>query len=70
MRTDTDLDLAVTALARKLYLHYCHEKGFNPYPYPWAPRWAMDYSRIAVDAYGFDTEGLDDLVSEVKGQAA
>ena len=67
--TDQEADQAVSSLARALYLHYCQEKGFDPYPAPWAPRWAMDYARIAVDAYGFDDEGLSDLSKRVS-QAA
>lgn len=63
-------DAAVTALARALYLHYCEEKSFNPYPWPWAPRWAMDYARIAVGAYGYDENGLDELTEYVRGEAA
>ena len=63
--TDHEVDQAVSALARALYLHYCKEKGFDPYPAPWAPRWAMDYARIAVDAYGFDEAGLTELVEQV-----
>lgn len=63
--TDDDIDRAVGALARRLYMHYCEEKNFDPYPAPWAPRWAMDYARIAVDALGFDTDGLEELTSAV-----
>lgn len=67
--TDHEVDQAVSALARALYLHYCKEKGFDPYPAPWAPRWAMDYSRIAVDAYGFDEDGLSELTQRVSKAA-
>lgn len=56
---------AVVALARKLYLHYCAEKKFNPRPYPWSPLWAMEYAQIAINAYGFDEDGLEDLQKEV-----
>lgn len=63
--TDQDVNQAVSALARKFYLFYCEEKSFEPYASPWAPRWAMDYARIAVDALGFDTDGLEELTSAV-----
>jgi len=56
---------AMVALARKLYLHYCKEKAFNPRQYPWSPLWAMEYAQIAVDAYGFDDEGYEDLLKEI-----
>lgn len=52
---------AISLLARLMYMHYCTEKGFDPYPAPWSPRWAMDYARIAVGAYGYDERGLDEL---------
>ena len=63
--TDQDTGKAIVALARKLYLHYCEEKKFNARPYPWSPLWAMEYAQIAVDAYGFDEDGLNDLLEEV-----
>lgn len=56
---------AVVALARRFYLHYCGEKGWNPRPWPWSPLWAMEYARVAVDAYGYDDEGLSALEGEV-----
>jgi hypothetical protein len=61
---------AVALLARRLYLHYAAEKKWDPYPAPWAPRWAMDYARIAVDSYGYDEQALDELRQELSGVAA
>ena len=66
---EAEVNQAVSALARAMYLHYCQEKDWSPYPAPWVPRWAMDYARIAVDAYGFDEVGLTELVEQV-GKAA
>jgi len=58
--TMTD-DVAVGMLARRLYLHYAQEKQWEPYPAPWAPRWAMDYARIAVESYGYEEQAVDEL---------
>jgi hypothetical protein len=52
-------------LARAMYVHYCGEKSFDPYSAPWVPRWASDYARIAVEAYGFDDEGVQELSHEL-----
>lgn len=64
---DVSRDEAVAVLARKIYLHYCTEKGFDPFPYPWVPRWAIDYAGIAVSAYGFEDDDVAVLKAEVTG---
>jgi hypothetical protein len=63
--TVSDTDRAVLMLARAMYVHYCGEKSFDPYSAPWVPRWASDYARIAVEAYGFDDEGVQELSHEL-----
>lgn len=60
---------AVAALSRVLYLHYCKEKGFDPYPAPWSPRWAMDYARIAISTFGYDESDLNELNDRLAGAA-
>jgi len=68
---DKEMDeVAIGLLARRLYLHYAQEKDWEPYPPPWAPRWAMDYARIAVESYGYDEQALDELRQELSGAAA
>jgi len=68
---DKEMDeTAIALLARRLYLHYAQEKGWEPYAAPWAPRWAMDYARIAVESYGYDEQALDELRQELSGVAA
>jgi len=68
---DNDMDdKAIALLARRLYLHYAQEKNWEPYAAPWAPRWAMDYARIAVQSYGYDEQALDELRQELSGVAA
>lgn len=68
--SDRDVDQAIAALARKFYLHHAQHKGWeNPQPYPWAPLWAIDYARIAVDTFGFDEDGLSELLQDL-GKAA
>lgn len=64
---DTDTDLAVHTLARRLYLHYCQVRDFSPHASPYTPPWALDYARLAVKAYGFDQDGLETLMADVKG---
>jgi hypothetical protein len=63
-------DKAVALLARRLYLHYAQEKNWQPYAAPWAPRWAMDYARIAVQTYGYDEESVDELRQELTDAGA
>lgn len=58
---------AVHVLARYLYHYYCKEKGFAPYSPPWAPRWAIDYAELAVKAYGYTDEAVEELEQEVSG---
>jgi hypothetical protein len=68
---DNDMDdKAIALLARRLYLHYAQEKNWEPYAAPWAPRWAMDYARIAVQSYGYEEQAVDELRQELSGVAA
>lgn len=68
--SDLDVDQAVVALARRFYMHHVAHKGYtDPRPYPWAPLWALDYAKIAVETYGFDQDGLDELLQQL-GKAA
>lgn len=61
----TDDQKAVQVLARLLYRHYCKEKGFTPYAPPWAPRWAIDYADLAVRAYGYEDQAVEELQEEL-----
>ena len=62
---------AIKTLALAMYLHYCGEKGFTPYPGDWVPRWAMDYATVAVRAYGYEEQAVDELRHQVdEGVAA
>ena len=65
MDDDAMFERAITALALKFYAHYRAEKGEDaPRHKAWAPRWAMDYARIAVDSYGFTDRDVRALESE------
>lgn len=55
---------ATQALARLLYLHYCRERGMDPWPAPRVPRWAIDYAEIAVKWYGYTDEAVDEVLAE------
>lgn len=69
--TQEETGRAIIALARHMYLHYLNHNGESvSRPYPWSPAWALDYAKIAVEAYGFDLDGLDELERHVKVAAA
>ena len=55
---------ATQALARLLYLHYCTQRGMDPWPAPRVPRWAIDYAEIAVKWYGYTDEAVDEVLQE------
>lgn len=55
---------ATQALARLLYLHYCQQRGMDPWPAPRVPRWAIDYAEIAVKWYGYTDEAVDEVLAE------
>ena len=55
---------ATQALARLLYLHYCQQRGMDPWPAPRVPRWAIDYAEIAVKWYGYTDEAVDEVLQE------
>ena len=55
---------ATQALARLLYLHYCQQRGMEPWPAPRVPRWAIDYAEIAVKWYGYTDEAVDEVLQE------
>lgn len=65
--SDVIADQRATAiLARYLYHAYCKEKGYSPYAPPWVPRWAIDYAQLAVQAYGYTDEAVDELQHELE----
>lgn len=65
--SDVMADQRATAiLARYLYHAYCKEKGYSPYAPPWVPRWAIDYAQLAVQAYGYTDEAVDELQQELQ----
>lgn len=65
--SDVMADQRATAiLARFLYHAYCKEKGYSPYAPPWVPRWAIDYAQLAVQAYGYTDEAVDELQQELQ----
>ncbi len=55
---------ATQALARLLYLHYCTQRGMDPWDAPRVPRWAIDYAEIAVKWYGYTDEAVDEVLAE------
>jgi hypothetical protein len=57
---------ATLMLARFLYHAYCKEKGYTPYAPPWTPRWAIDYAALAVKAYGYTDEAVDELQQDLE----
>lgn len=57
---------ATQALARLLYLHYCQQRGMEPWPAPRVPRWAIDYAEIAVKWYGYTDEAVDEVLQETE----
>jgi hypothetical protein len=59
-------DLAVLTLARMIYIRYCDNRSFTPYEAPWVPKWAVEYARVAVSAYGYDDEALDEAISSLR----
>ncbi len=65
--SDVMADQRATAmLARFLYHAYCKEMGYSPYAPPWVPRWAIDYAQLAVQAYGYTDEAVDELQHELE----
>lgn len=64
MTGDRD-DIAVQALAQRIYVKYCDTKGFKPHR-NWVPRWAVEYSEVAVDTFGYDDETLDEVLAEMR----
>ena len=41
-------------------------RSFTPYGAPWVPKWAVEYARVAVSAYGYDDEALDEAISSLR----
>jgi len=60
---DAKDQLAVLALGRLMYEKYCDHNRFDGKPAPYVPGWATDYARIAIDAFGYDDDGLDDALT-------
>ena len=55
---------ATQALARLLYLHYCSQRGMDPWPAPRVPRWTIDYAELAVKWFGYTDEAVDEVLAE------
>lgn len=59
-------DEAVALLARLMYTHFQEHRGKTPRPVPFAPEWAYDYARIAVNYLGVEGDGIEALREDYK----